>query len=124
MGKLIYSKFFIIILVVIFFISLIALGRESYRHFRINQRVENLEGRIVELERDEEEFIKMEEYFQSEEFLEKEARLKLNLIKPGEKLIIIKMPEELEEDKENEEVIAEEVLNVQRWWEYFFGQKL
>lgn len=120
--KLLYSKSFITFLVVILVLVAIALGRESYRYFRISKQIKDLEKRIEELERTNEELARMEEYFQSEEFLEKEARLKLNLTKPGEKLIIVKTPEDLKEE-EKETVVAREISNIQKWWEYFFNKK-
>jgi cell division protein FtsB len=121
--KILYSKSFIFLLVLIFVLSIIALGRESYRYFRITQEVRDLEKRIEGLEASNEELSKMEEYFQSDDFLEKEARLKLNLAKPAEKLIIIKQPEGLEQEIIEEEKIAEEFFNFQKWWDYFFSIK-
>ena len=121
MAKLLYSKSFVVFLIIILTLVVIALGRESYRYYRVNQEIKDLEQRIGELEKSNEEFSRMQEYFQSEEFLEKEARLKLNLAKPGEKLIIIKVPEGFEGEQEE---VVEEASNVQLWWEYFFGEKL
>lgn len=121
--KLLYSKSFIVFLVIIFVLVIIALGRESYQYFRINQEIEDLEKKIEELEASKEEFARMEQYFQSEEFLEKEARLRLNLTRPGEKLIIIKQIEEDLEEIEQKRVIAKEISNIQKWFEYFFGKK-
>lgn len=120
--KLLYSKSFITFLIIILILIIIALGRESYHYFRISQQIKDLEKGIKELEKTNEELARMEEYFQSEEFLEKEARLKLNLAKLGEKLIIVKTPEGLEEAQEKE-VISKEISNIQKWWEYFFGKK-
>lgn len=123
MAKLLHSKTFIVFLVIVLIIVIIGLGRESYRYFRVNQEIKNLENKIANLEGRNEELLKMEEYFHSDEFLEREARLKLNLIKPGEKLIIIKQSGEINEEK-NEKIVAEEISNVQKWWNYFFGEKL
>lgn len=122
MAKLLYSKSFIVFLVIILILVIIALGRESYRYFRVSQDIKDLEKRIEELEKTNEELARMEEYFQSEEFLEKEARLKLNLTKLGEKLIIVKTPEGMEGEGQ-ETTVAKEISNIQRWWEYFFGKR-
>lgn len=122
--KLLYSKSFIIFLFLILILTAIGLGRESYRYFRINQGIKDLEERIEELETSNEELSKMEEYFKSEEFLEKQARLKLNLTKPGEKLIIIKQIEEDLEEITQKEGIAKEISNIKKWFDYFFGDKL
>jgi len=119
--KLLYSKSFIIFLIIIFVLVIVALGRESYRYFKVNQEIRDLEKRIEALEISNEELSRMQEYFQSEEFLEKEARLKLNLTKPGESLIIVKKTEEAE--GEQEIAIAKEISNIQKWWKYFFGHE-
>lgn len=121
MANLLYSRSFIILLVAILILTIVALGREGYRYFRVSQEIRDLEKKIEALEKENEELAGMEKYFQSEDFLEKEARLKLNLTKPGEKLIIVKTPEDLEEEQEQE--ITKQVFNIQLWWDYFFGKK-
>lgn len=109
-------------MIVILIIAIIALLRESYRYFRISQEVKNLEEKIKKLKKDNEEMAKLERYFQSDDFLEKEARLKLNLTKPGEKLIIIKTPEGFKQEQK-EQNIAKQISNIQKWWEYLFGRR-
>ena len=123
MAKLLYSKPFLVFLVIILILVVIALGQESYRYFRTSQQIKDLENKIEELKTSNEELAGLEEYFQSEEFLEKEARLKLNLTKPGEKLIIIKQIEEDLEEFEQEQGLAKEISNIQKWWQYFFEEK-
>lgn len=121
--KLLYSKSFIFFLLIILILVAVALGRESYRNFRVNQNIKDLENTIEELKANNEELIGLQEYFQSEEFLEKQARLKLNLTKPGEKVIIIKQIEGDLEEIVQQQGIAKEFSNVQKWWEYFFENK-
>lgn len=122
MGKLLYSKSFIIFLIIVLILVVIALFRESYRYFRISQEIKGLENRIEDFKKENEELTGMERYFESEEFLEKQARLKLNLTKPGEKVIIVKTPEDLQQNQQ-EQIIAKEISNIQKWWDYFFGRK-
>ena len=121
MDNFLYSKKSIYFLTAVLVFILVALGRESYRFFEINQEIRNLENNIEKTRKENEELIKMKEYFNSKDFLEKEARLKLNVLKPGEKLIIVKHPENLEEENKNEE--AKKVSNVNLWWQYFFNKK-
>lgn len=121
--KLLSSKSFIFFLLVVLVLIAVALGRESYRYFKINQDIKNLEKKIEELKKSNEELIGLEEYFQSEDFLEKQARLKLNLTKPGEKVIIIKQIEQEIGIAEQSTGMAKEISNIQNWWEYFFGIK-
>jgi cell division protein FtsB len=123
MAKILYSKSFIFFLLIVLVLAIIAFGRESYRNFGINQEIKDLERKIKQLKASNEELIGLEEYFQSEEFLEKQARLKLNLTKPGEKVIIIKQIEEDLKGLGQKETIAKEISNIQKWWEYFFDRK-
>lgn len=123
MIKLLESKYFIGFLIIILILIIIALGREGYRYFGINQEIKNLEQKIEKLKQENEELEGMEKYFESKEFLEKQARLKLNLAKPGEGVIIIKTPEDLKQETEQKQVIAKEISNIQKWWDYFFGKR-
>lgn len=118
-----HSKYFIGILVVFLVLVIIASGREAYRNYKVNQEIKKLEKKIEELQKNNVELGELEKYLQSDEFLEKEARLKLNLIKDGEKLVIIKRQEEkpiIEEQKAEEQ--NKNIPNILKWWEYFFGK--
>jgi len=119
--NLIHSKYSIIVLLVILVFVIIALGKESYRHYMVSREINDLEKKIEELKKSNEELALTKEYFQSQKFLEEEARKKLNLVKVGEKLIIIAS----EQENEMKELIQQEektIPNIIRWWEYFFGK--
>ena len=118
-----HSKPFIFGLLVIFILVIIAAGREGYRNYKINQEIRNLQDKIEALQKSKEELAEMEKYLQSDEFLEKEARLKLNLIREGEKLVIIKRSEESKSEEAKSEEKNERISNIQKWWEYFFSRR-
>ena|SRR4030042_3083479 len=118
------SKYFIFVLAGFFILLIIAAGREGYRNYQISQEIDNLEEKIEDLNRSNDELAEMEKYLQSDEFWEKEARLKLNLIKEGEKLVIIKKSEESQilQGQEKETKENGKISNPQKWWNYFFGK--
>ena len=118
-----HSKPFIFGLLIIFILVIIAAGREGYRNYKINQEIKNLQKKIDELNKTNTELSEMEKYLQSDEFLEKEARLKLNLIREGEKLVIIKRSEEPKLEEAKPEDRNKKIPNILKWWEYFFGEK-
>jgi len=119
-----HSKPFIFGLLIVFVFLLIVSGREAYRNYKINQEIKSLQRKIDELRKSSEELSELEKYLQSDEFLEKEARLKLNLIKDGEKLVIIKRSEEETSSGEQKpEVEIKNIPNILKWWEYFFSRK-
>lgn len=114
------SKYFSLVLTAILVFVVIAFGRESYRYFKISQEIRDLEKQVEEFKKNNEELSKMKDYFQSREFLQDEARGKLNLVKEGEKLIIISDGGGLQEEIETEET-KPEISNIKLWLEYFFG---
>jgi len=119
MAKILQSKGFIIFLIIILVFIIIGFGKEGYKFFRVRQNIKSLEREIEELEKENQELKSMEKYFDSQDFLEKQARLKLNLTKLGEKLIIIKIGEGIEK----KEKTVEELSNFQLWWRYFFEKR-
>ncbi len=64
------------------------------------------------------------DFFASESYKEREMRLKLNMQKPGEKVVIISRPEgnttrdSAAKNEENSSAFS----NVKKWKEYFFGK--
>ena len=118
--KFFYSKTFILGLLIVFVLLFVAAGREAYRSYRINQEIKDLQEKIEELNKGNLELAEMEKYLQSDEFLEKEARLKLNVVREGEKLVIIKQPEGETVSEEKQQTEEKEISNIQKWWRYFF----
>lgn len=100
----------------------VALGRESYFNYQTNQEIKKLQQQIDELQKSNGDLAEMEKYFQSDEFLEKEAKLKLNLIRDGEKLIIVKQEENIAAAEVQKEE-TENISNIKKWWLYFFGSE-
>jgi cell division protein FtsB len=106
-------------LVLLIFI-LISLARVSFQAYQIEQEIVSLEKEIRALEQKKKNLNQLIEYAQTEFFKEEEARLKLGLQKPGEKVVVISTPEtslvdQKEKDKKTENPI--------KWWRYFFESK-
>ncbi|MBM4402680.1 MAG: hypothetical protein FJ044_05550, partial [Candidatus Cloacimonetes bacterium] len=55
--------------------------------------------------------------------VEKEARDKLNLVKPGETLVVPAITENTEESTEDAEGGIAKLSNPQKWWYLFFGRE-
>ncbi len=126
MDKFFSSKFFLILLVLILIGVITALGKESYRKYQLNKEIDNLKQEITSLEEENKKISELLNYFESDEFLEKQARLKLNLLKQGEKLVIINSQEQ-ESDlnvsdsnlnlKDKQE--SKKISNIKKWWSWF-----
>ncbi|MFH1671366.1 MAG: septum formation initiator family protein [Candidatus Portnoybacteria bacterium] len=125
--KLLGSKVFLFCITLLLIILVINLFRESYRKYQLTKEIDKLESEIERLEGGNRQLAEMMEYFKDESYLEKEARLKLNLKKPDEKVIVLAdQPEEntsaediLEQAREGQKD-KDETANYWKWWEYFF----
>jgi len=112
------SKYFILCLVVIFGFALISLGRESYRYFQTSEEIRNLERKINYLKEENDELLKIKETFNSQDFLEEEARRKLNMVKEGESVIIVANDNEPTVDEPEAQI--KKISNFKLWLKYFF----
>lgn len=103
----------------------VALSRDVVRKTRIKQEVSAMEEEIAQLETRNDELSGLIEYFQSETFKEKEAREKLNVQLPGERVFEVQKPEV--NTKENLAANTPEQnlpsTNWGRWWVYLFSKE-
>lgn len=122
--KLLSSKVFLFFIVLALIGLVISLGQESYRKYQLTKEINGLKSEIERLEGKNQQLADLMEYFQEGSYLEKEARLKLNLKKPGEKVVVISQTAGAEVDKrivaEAEDEVSNETTNFWKWWEYFF----
>lgn len=98
---------------------IINLSRDILRLLKAGERIEQSQVQVEELEKEHSELKEMKEYYQSEEFIEEQARNKLNLAQEGETIVILPPNvEELVGWKEEEK--SPEIPNWKRWLKLFF----
>lgn len=106
-------------------------GREFARDYSIQQEITDLEAERAALESENAEIAAFMNSVQTETYIEREARLKLGLAKPGEKVVVLPSPETNKEavfsDGSISDFSAQESLldlssiaNPKKWWYYFF----
>ncbi len=119
MGKFTSSKFFIFILILIFIGVITAATKESYRKYQISKETTGLKKEIESLKEENELLSNILDYLNSEKSLEKEARLKLNLLKEGEKLVIIAPDKKTDSENQSQKDIQEtQSSNFKNWCGY------
>lgn len=118
--KIIGSKLFLFAAVFALIGLALSVGRESYRKHQLTKEINKLESSIERLEGRNRQLSNLMDYFSEESFLEKEARIKLNLQKPGEKVVIFSDKKKAKEEVRLDNEEAEETANYWKWWEYFF----
>lgn len=73
------------------------LVRDYPKRQEIKNQLGDIENRIAVLKKDEEKQKSMAEYLETEGYLEKQARLRLNLKKEGEEVVFIYRKDEIEQ---------------------------
>lgn len=121
-NKFSSTSFLILIFILIIIWIIAAFGKESYRKYQIDQDIATLEKEIELLNEEKKTLLELLKYFNSDEALEKEARLKLNLLKEGEKLVIISPKGNIKAEAENEieELEKTPFSNFKTWLKYLF----
>lgn len=92
----------------------------------INKGVEALKSEMQKFDQENSDLNKLVEYFNSTEFQEKEIREKLNLVKDGERVVLVQgggenMENNISHGDREKSVIITSRANYYHWWEYFFG---
>ena len=111
--------------IVIFTITLIGLGliigltKDISRLLRASDRVKSVAEKARKLKEEQQKLLEKKAYYLSEEFVEEEARNKLNMVKPGETVVIL--PPNLAQVLGREEKPAAPAIpNWRQWWHLFF----
>ncbi len=110
------SRFVNIILVVLLILSLTKVVKEAIVRYEINKEITALENQLGDLESKSGKIENMIAYLKTDQYIEKEARTKLNLVKPGEKQINFTSSTDtyakVDANKEDSNYI--------KWFNYFF----
>lgn len=98
--KILSSKLFLFVLILAF-AGLAKITIEKYIEVdKAKATLSEEKNKIKEGEKENKELEEELQYFQSKEYIESVAKKKLNLVKPGEKVIYVLPDEEVEEKKE------------------------
>ena|SRR3989344_7249820 len=85
-----HTKYFTIVAIAVVGVLGVAVWRQEPSNQAIERRVDNLQNEIADLNERNSELVSLEEYFKSDAYLEKEAKLKLNVKRPDENVVFIK----------------------------------
>lgn len=84
----------------------------------LEAEIRRLEAEAAAIERKNDEFLSLKQQLKSEEYLEREARLKLGYRKEGESVLVI---ERAESSGHIAAGNGRQTSNPALWWKYFFG---
>lgn len=98
---------------------IVRFSRDISRLLKSGEQVKQAEEKVLQLEQEQQGLQQKQEYYLSDEFVEEEARNKLNMARPGETIVIL--PPNLAEvlGRQAKETVPE-LPNWQKWWKLFF----
>jgi cell division protein FtsB len=117
--KSVRHRLFRIIVILIGLVLVINLSRNILKLLKAGDRISLAERKLAELEKKNQQLAEQKEYYQSEDFVEQEARNKLNMARPGEAIVILP-PNVKELLGKTESKSTSGSANWEMWWKLFF----
>jgi cell division protein FtsB len=114
------QRFLAVIGLVLLLLIVLPLARTYSQKRVIENEINGVQKEITQFEKDNQDLKEMLSYLQSDQSLEAQARMNLNLKKPGETVVVIENQGDVKnsDDVQNNE---EEASNFKKWFNYFFG---
>lgn len=104
------------LIIVIGLYLIVSFSRDIWGLLNKNKEIDKEQQKLEKLKDDNLVLKQRLEYVQSEEFVEKEARDKLGMVREGEAVVL--MPENTSQALETQ--VQEETPNWKKWWQLFF----
>lgn len=104
-------------------IWIVGLGRTVWRLWQAKGQLDEAQKRLDELKTEESKLQKESDYAQSKEFVEEEARDKLNMSYPDETVVLLPPNVGKQAGQSSKLAAAAQVSWWKRWWERVFGKK-
>ncbi|MBI4837192.1 MAG: septum formation initiator family protein [Candidatus Portnoybacteria bacterium] len=92
-DKILTSKLLLFFLLLLLIYAGIACVRATYKKYQMVEQNNQLQAQIVFLQQENSKLNALKEFFTNKNFLEKEAKQRLNLKKEGENVVILPEPE-------------------------------
>jgi cell division protein FtsB len=123
LKKILKSKTLTVVVVVLVLLVALAIYKDYKRQQDLSDEINKQELAIDKLEQERLQLSEVIEILESADYIEREARLRLGLVKPGEK--VISVPESARPAISAASTTAglsqPEKSNPANWFEYFFG---
>lgn len=114
--KLIQNKLFRFVIIGVSFVMVVSLSRSIYSLWHKRDRIKDQEEAFTRIQNENAELLRRLQEAQTPEFVERQAREKLGLVKKGE--IIVLVPKPIPATAPGEP--ADQLPNWKKWWGLFF----
>jgi len=114
------SRLFILVASIIAIMVVFGYGRAYYQDYLVTQEIQHLQDQAKKLEAKKMELLEVLKYVKSDSFAEEKARTELNMVKPGEQVLVVPKTEVLDDRQENNTMVGlNNISNYKKWWQYF-----
>ncbi len=114
------SQIFVVIVAIVAVMVVFEYARAYYQDYQVRQEIAYLEDQAQKLESKKVELLEVLKYVKSDNFVEEKARTELNLVKPGEQVMVVPQAKKVSDRQENEAVVRlKNIPNYQKWLNYF-----
>jgi len=97
-------------------------SRAYYQDYLVKQEIQSLQEQAKKLAAKKMELLEVLKYVKSDGFAEEKARTELNMVKPGEQVLVAPKAVVVENRQENNSVVGwTNISNYKKWWQYFFN---
>jgi len=128
-GKNRFARWSAIIIanLVILFVVGVSTVRESYQDWKVDQEMKSLKGQVDELEGRRMRLSTVLQKLNSLDAIDEEARARLGMQKPGEKVVVLRGTNLLADQGPKQQAVEDapdngaERSNPKRWLDYFFS---
>lgn len=125
LRRLLHFRYLFLVNGIVLLLLGFAFGREYVRNREIRYMISDLQGKAEALEARNLEISRLGDALQTESSIEREARLKLGLKKPGETVVVVRRdPDAVIPAAKDPNAFdpSAPIANPAKWWLYFFDQ--
>jgi cell division protein FtsB len=127
--RILSFRYLFILNLVVLAVLAVAFGREYIRDHEIQADITALQAKADELAARNLQIMELHAALQTESYIEKEARLKLGMKKPGEQVVVVKTDQNavaegwaLTDTPAVRKTAPMAIANPTKWWYYFFDK--
>lgn len=127
--KFLRSRAVLFLLLLAFVWLVLVSAKAFYKKRQLDKEIQDLKAEIAKTEQKGQELNQLLGYFNSQDYLEKEAKDKLNLKKEGESVVMVQEPIAGTANEKEAGGTAGAAIsapldenNLVKWWKFFFGR--
>ncbi len=117
-----YSRWFLLVLSGLAVLLVFSYIQAYYQEYKVRAEIDTLHKEVLNLEAKKIKTVEILKYVQSQAFVEEKGRTELNLLKPGEKMVIIPSGSLKNDIGQSEPDLVKwsKVNNPIKWFKFFF----